>query len=295
MYGRTRPTPGSVVEIPIASIRPSPYQMRRVFAQGPLNDLAASIQENGLLQPVTVRDIGSGQFQLIAGERRLRACRLAGQATIRAQILSANDTKAALLCMVENLQREELHFFEEAEGYASLVHVHGMTQEQVAERLGMKQSTVANKLRLLRLPPAVREVIMRADLTERHARALLRLPNEREQLRIAMEASDKGLTVKATELLVEEFLHPPQEEDLSPEDAASPQEGGKVLSVERMRRAYGDWRLLSNTVLSAVEKMRTAGVPVVYHMDDLGDQIELRVTLPKTEARREARRKGAGA
>lgn len=292
MYGRPRPTPGAVLELPISAIRPSPYQMRRVFAQGPLNDLAASIQENGLLQPVTVRDIGSGQFQLIAGERRLRACRLAGQATIRAQVLSANDTKAALLCMVENLQREELHFFEEAEGYASLVHVHGMTQEQVAERLGMKQSTVANKLRLLRLPPSVREVVMRGDLTERHARALLRLPTEREQLRVVMEVTEQGMTVKATEALVEDVLHPPLEPEQPPVEE---EDNNKVISVERVRRVYGDWRLLSNTVLAAVEKMRTAGVPVVYRMDDLGDQVELRVTLPKEENSRVLRRRGAGA
>ena len=202
MYGRTRPTPGSVVEIPIASIRPSPYQMRRVFAQGPLNDLAASIQENGLLQPVTVRDIGSGQFQLIAGERRLRACRLAGQATIRAQILSANDTKAALLCMVENLQREELHFFEEAEGYASLVHVHGMTQEQVAERMGKSRPAVTNTLRLLALPEDLLQLVEEGTLSAGHARAILGAPTQALQREAAKHVVERGLSVRQTEALV---------------------------------------------------------------------------------------------
>ncbi len=270
----TTPCSKEIQELPIASIQPSPYQARRTFSSQALQELALSIRQHGLLQPISVRALPGGRYQLIAGERRLRACRLIGQATIRAVVLSVDEHQAALLCMVENLQREGLHFFEEAEGFASLIRVHGLTQEQVAERLGKQQSTIANKLRLLRLPQQVREIIIRCGLSERHARALLRLPNASLQLQIAQRIAAEGLNVRATDTLVERIL-----QELMPlEEADEPTTG-------RVRRAYGDWRLLNNAIKTSVNQMVTAGLPVQYFLRDAGDNMEILVLVPKNAHR----------
>ena len=270
----TTPCSKEIQELPIASIQPSPYQARRTFSSQALQELALSIRQHGLLQPISVRALPGGRYQLIAGERRLRACRLIGQATIRAVVLSVDEHQAALLCMVENLQREGLHFFEEAEGFASLIRVHGLTQEQVAERLGKQQSTIANKLRLLRLPQQVREIVIRCGLSERHARALLRLPNASMQLQIAQRIAAEGLNVRATDTLVERIL-----QELMPlEEAEEPASG-------RVRRAYGDWRLLNNAIKTSVNQMVTAGLPVQYFLRDAGDNMEILVLVPKNAHR----------
>ena len=270
----TTPCSKEIQELSIASIQPSPYQARRTFSSQALQELALSIRQHGLLQPISVRALPGGRYQLIAGERRLRACRLIGQATIRAVVLSVDEHQAALLCMVENLQRERLHFFEEAEGFASLIRVHGLTQEQVAERLGKQQSTIANKLRLLRLPQQVREIVIRCGLSERHARALLRLPNAAMQLQIAQRIASEGLNVRATDTLVERIL-----QELMPlEEADEPASG-------RVRRAYGDWRLLNNAIKTSVNQMVTAGLPVQYFLRDAGDNMEILVLVPKNAHR----------
>ena len=270
----TTPCSKEIQELSIASIQPSPYQARRTFSSQALQELALSIRQLGLLQPISVRALPGGRYQLIAGERRLRACRLIGQASIRAVVLSVDEHQAALLCMVENLQREGLHFFEEAEGFASLIRVHGLTQEQVAERLGKQQSTIANKLRLLRLPQQVREIVIRCGLSERHARALLRLPNASMQLQIAQRIASEGLNVRATDTLVERIL-----QELMPLDEAEEPASGRV------RRAYGDWRLLNNAIKTSVNQMVTAGLPVQYFLRDAGDNMEILVLVPKNAHR----------
>jgi ParB family chromosome partitioning protein len=270
----TTPCSKEIQELSIASIQPSPYQARRTFSSQALQELALSIRQHGLLQPISVRALPGGRYQLIAGERRLRACRLIGQASIRAVVLSVDEHQAALLCMVENLQREGLHFFEEAEGFASLIRVHGLTQEQVAERLGKQQSTIANKLRLLRLPQQVREIVIRCGLSERHARALLRLPNASMQLQIAQRIASEGLNVRATDTLVERIL-----QELMPLDEADEPASGRV------RRAYGDWRLLNNAIKTSVNQMVTAGLPVQYFLRDAGDNMEILVLVPKNAHR----------
>ena len=270
----TTPCSKEIQELSIASIQPSPYQARRTFSCQALQELALSIRQLGLLQPISVRALPGGRYQLIAGERRLRACRLIGQASIRAVVLSVDEHQAALLCMVENLQREGLHFFEEAEGFASLIRVHGLTQEQVAERLGKQQSTIANKLRLLRLPQQVREIVIRCGLSERHARALLRLPNASMQLQIAQRIASEGLNVRATDTLVERIL-----QELMPLDEAEEPASGRV------RRAYGDWRLLNNAIKTSVNQMVTAGLPVQYFLRDAGDNMEILVLVPKNAHR----------
>jgi ParB family chromosome partitioning protein len=156
--------------IPVDYIRPNPYQPRRVFSEESLNELAQSIKRYGLLQPIAVRKLSQNYYEIIAGERRWRAVCRAGFTHIKAVVQSAIDEDSAMIALIENLQRENLHFFEEAEGYMSLMKEHGLTQEELARRLGKNQSTVANKMRILKLPAAVKDQISQYKLSERHAR-----------------------------------------------------------------------------------------------------------------------------
>lgn len=218
--------------IPIASVKTNPYQPRKSFSQEALAELAASIRRYGLLQPITVRK-SRGSYELIAGERRLRASKLAGMSTIKAVIIPGMaDRDSAMLAMIENLQRENLSFFEEAEGYQSLIRGHGMTQEELARRLSKNQSTVANKLRILKLPAKVRERIIHHGLTERHARTLLRLHDEAAQLTMIDRIVREGLSVKATESLVEKELMRLYD---SPEDETAVKKQGEDIA-ESVRR-----------------------------------------------------------
>ena len=195
-----------VARIPIEAIRPNPYQPRRVFAQEALEELCASIKQYGLLQPISVRKAGNDAYELIAGERRLRACRMAGMTAIDAIVFSAYEQDSAVIAMMENLQRENLHYMEEAEGYQNLIRDHGLSQDQLARRLGKNQSTIANKMRILKLPLTVKRMLLQYNLTERHARALLRLHDEEMQIKIVNVIVQQNLNVKATEDLVERTL-----------------------------------------------------------------------------------------
>ena len=195
-----------VARIPIEAIRPNPYQPRRVFAQEALEELCASIKQYGLLQPISVRKAGNDAYELIAGERRLRACRMAGLTTIDAIVFSAYEQDSAVIAMMENLQRENLHYMEEAEGYQNLIRDHGLSQDELARRLGKNQSTIANKMRILKLPLTVKRMLLQYNLTERHARALLRLHDEEMQVKIVNVIVQQNLNVKATEDLVERTL-----------------------------------------------------------------------------------------
>ena len=173
----------AVQELPLNDIRPNPYQPRRQFSEGELAELADSIRRYGVLQPIVVRS-GDEGLELVAGERRLRACKMLGLDTIPAVVRDLSDEDLAVLALVENLQREDLHFLEEAQGYQRLLEEFGLTQEELAKRIGKSQSTIANKIRLLKLSPPVQDFISREIISERHARALLKLPGEEEQLAI---------------------------------------------------------------------------------------------------------------
>ena len=160
----------NICYIDIDSIRPNPYQPRKQFSKGALEELCESIQQYGVIQPVNVRKISSNKYELVAGERRLRAAVMAGLKEIPAIVININDNDSAVLALIENLQREDLNYLEEAEGYSSLINEHGLTQEDLARKIGKSQSTVANKIRLLRLPPLVKKILSDNNLTERHAR-----------------------------------------------------------------------------------------------------------------------------
>lgn len=255
-----------VLRLPTDKIDPNPNQPRRIFEAEALAGLAASIAENGLINPITVRGVGGGRFELIAGERRLQAVRLLGLSHIGAIVEKVDTESSAVAALVENLQRQQLGLFEEAEGIAALIRRQSMTQQQVAARLGVAQSTVANKLRLLRLPEKTREKIVALNLTERHARALLPLlPDEGLMEKALAEVEGKSLNVAKTEELVKELLDPPR------------QKGRRVLLLR-------DLRIFFNTVEKAVKTMREAGVSVNTEREEQESCYRYVITVPKLPA-----------
>ncbi|MGE5494903.1 MAG: nucleoid occlusion protein [Burkholderiales bacterium] len=255
--------------IPVDYIRPNPYQPRRVFSEESLNELAQSIKQYGLLQPITVRKLSHNYYEIIAGERRWRAVCKAGFTHIKAVVQPAVDEDSALIALIENLQREDLHFFEEAEGYQSLMKEHGLTQEELARRLGMNQSTVANKMRILKLPASVKELVTAYRLSERHARALLRLHNEEAQLKVLRDIKQKNLSVKLTEDLVEKMLSRIYGEE--PAD----------LSRQNVVCIMRDYRIYINTIKKALSRIKKSGVKVSYQASESKDKVSISIELAK--------------
>lgn len=199
-------TANRVIEIPICSISPNPAQPRVIFDDYELSQLAVSIQQNGILQPLTVRRLENGiSYELIAGERRLRACKLLNMNYVPCIVIETTNKDSAILAVVENLQRSELNYMEEAYAIKNLIDYYNLTQEETAARLGIAQSTIANKLRLLKLSDEEKAMVLRFKLNERQARALLRLPNERRKA--AIEAISTGqLNTAQTDRYIDELL-----------------------------------------------------------------------------------------
>ena len=253
-----------VLQLPAAEIRPNPRQPRRVFDEAGLRELAASIRAHGVLQPLTVRRTAEG-WELIAGERRLRASRLAGLETVPCIESAAGDEESALLALIENLQRQDLHYFEEAAAIGDYIHRTGITQEEAARQLGRSPSALANKLRLLRLSPACREQLVKSGLTERHARCLLRLEDEPERLTALKYIADHQLNVAQTEQYVDRLL-----EDIQ---SAPP--------AKRRTFILKDVRLFLNSVDRGLRLIREAGVDAQTKRDETEDAILLTIRIPK--------------
>ncbi len=260
----------TALKIPVAEISPNPHQPRTAFDGEALDSLADSIRRYGLLQPVSVRKTENG-YELIAGERRLRAARMAGMREIPALVYRVDGEASAELALMENLLREDLGIFETAAAMARLVSEYGLTQEEIASRLSVSQSYVANKLRLLRFDEKTRARILSAALTERHARALLRLPETLWET--ALSRIEKGkLNVAATEKLIEEML------------AAA--EGKKEKRPRaRMRGALRDIRLFYNSVDRAMAMVRRCGVKVESRREEEENEIRLIISIPKNTPR----------
>lgn len=255
-----------VVEIPIENIVPNPYQPRKVFSQSALEELSNSIRVYGILQPITVR-VKDEKYELIAGERRFRAAKLANLTVIPAIINNMSDEYSAVLALLENLQREDLNFIEEAMGYENLIKEHDFTQQQLAEKLGKNQSTIANKLRILRLPSDIKIKLVENNLTERHARALLKLPNE-ELIKDVLDKIIKNeLTVKKTEKLIKDIL-----EDL--QETEEPEKKQNVKSSMAIR-------IYLNTMKQAFDAIIGTGIEAKYNEVDKGDYMEVVVKIPK--------------
>ena len=256
-----------VLQLPAAEIRPNPRQPRRVFDEAGLRELAASIRAHGVLQPLTVRRTAEG-WELIAGERRLRASRLAGLETVPCIESAAGDEESALLALIENLQRQDLHYFEEAAAIGDYIRRTGITQEEAARRLGRSPSALANKLRLLRLSPACREQLMQRCLTERHARCLLRLENESERLAAIQYIADRQLNVAQTEQYIERRLAALQ---------ATPPAGRRTFILK-------DVRLFLNSVDHGLRLIRSAGVDAACNRQETEEDILLTIRIPKQRA-----------
>lgn len=265
MYAEKRCS--QVLYLPVDSIRPNPYQPRREMERAALEELAKSIRQYGLMQPVVVRQINDRDFELIAGERRLRACRMADMREIPAVVMRAGGTDSAVMALIENIQRENLGYIEEAEAFCTLLSEHGLTQEELAERLGKTQSTVANKIRILKLSPEIRRILKENSLSERHARALLRIPDEKAKLRALNVIVSKGLNVEKSEELISRMLN---------QDGA-PKEPETVKNI----RAFRDVRIFSNTISQAVDMMKRSGIAAESSRTENDEYIEYTIKIPK--------------
>lgn len=264
-------TKGKVVEndestlvqyISVKDIQPNPNQPRKIFKEEDLASLAQSISEVGLLQPITVRRAGF-HWELIAGERRLRACQVAGLEHIPAIIMEVNMEQSSTLALVENIQRQNLDFMEEAQAIGNIITKYGLSQEEVSRQLGKSQSAVANMLRLLRLSPRVVETLRLGNCTQRHARALLKLQNEDLQLKVLEKVLEKKLNVSQTEELIAQILTPPLPKGQAP----------KLI--------LRDVRLFLNTVNKSLDIMRTAGVDAVCEKQEDEEGILLKIRIPR--------------
>jgi len=251
-----------VLFLPVSNIAPNPTQPRSSFSRTGLEELSASIAQHGILQPLSVRRTDSGGYELISGERRLRAAVLAGLTEVPCILISADETQSSILALMENIQRRDLDFLEEAQALQALLQATGQTQEALARQIGKSQSSVANKLRLLKLTPTALRLLRDAGLSERHARALLRLELPVQQEAAARHAAEHHLTVSQTESYVEALLHP------------APKRNQPTFLLK-------DVRLFLNTLAKNLKLIQSAGVPADCQRQDLEHEILLTIRIPR--------------
>ncbi|MBO5637947.1 MAG: ParB/RepB/Spo0J family partition protein [Acidaminococcaceae bacterium] len=262
-----------VLQVPLSRIVPNPYQPRKEFESEALSELADSIRQYGVLQPLLVAPGEGGNYILIAGERRLRASIMAGLGTVPVIVSEYTTQQIAEIAMIENLQRKDLHYLEEAEGYETLVNTFHLTQEAMAIRVGKKQSTIANKLRLLKLPASVREVLHESELTERHARVLLKLETEEAQKTILKKVLKDHLNVKQTEALVEKYL----------------KEEGKENKKKPRVIIVNDVRIYLNSIREVMETVKRSGIPSSMEQDMDGDDVVVTLRIKNVKKRKDSK------
>lgn len=250
-----------VVKVPIEKIFPNPYQPRKNFDDTALEELSDSIAQYGVLQPLLVTPADGGRYLLIAGERRLRAARIAKLEEVPVIISEYTPQQIAEIALIENLQREDLHYLEEAEGYEQLMSQFHLTQEAMAARVGKNQSTIANKLRLLRLSIAVRKVLVDAGLSERHARALLKLDDDTKRLETLEVIITRNYSVRQTEEYINKLLEDKQ------------QEKRKRLVI------VNDVRIYLNSIKQVVSAIKNVGIPVNMEHSIDGDDVVINVRI----------------
>ena len=259
-----------LVEVNVASIHPTPYQPRATFDEESIAELAQSIQQVGLLQPLLVRKVDDG-YELVAGERRLRAVTSLGMEKVACIVQQdIEDESSAMMALIENLQREDLHYLEEAQCYQKLLETYGLTQEELANRLGKSQSSIANKLRLLKLSDEVKAAMTEKRLSERHARALLKLTDDKQRLDAVERIAEKGLSVKETEQMVEKTLNKAYDEK---QDGAKPR--------PKLMRIVRDYRLFMNTINQAVNQLRESGMTVEVEQSDRADGVDIKISVTR--------------
>ena len=248
---------GRVVFLPARAIRPNPAQPRKIFRQEALEELAESIRRHGILQPLSVRRVGNS-YELIAGGRRLRAAQLAGLTEIPCIVMTMDDKESGMAALVENLQRQDLDFIEEARGISYLMERWSMSQEQAARIIGKSQSSVANKLRILRHSAKVLEALRAAQLTERHARALLKLPTEEEKFRAIAVIVQQEMSVARTERYIDE-----------------------LLSVQEKKVPKANVGAFLNHLNQSLARIQRSGICAVSERRETDSQIVLTITIPK--------------
>ena len=261
-----------LMDLPVEKIRPNPYQPRTTFDEASIAELAQSIRQVGLLQPLLVRKVGE-TFELVAGERRLRAVTSLQMEKVACIIQQeVMDETSAVMALIENLQREDLHFLEEAQCYSSLLETYNLTQEQLADKLGKSQSSIANKLRLLKLSDEVKSKMVEAHLSERHARALLKLNDDKTRLDMVEKINERSLSVKETEQIVERTLNRQYDEKT---DGAKP----RPVIIRLVR----DYRIFMNTINDAVSALRESGMTVEVEQVDRADGVDISVKVTRKQ------------
>jgi len=258
-----------VIYISLEEISRNPFQPRREFDEVEIKDLARSIEIYGVLQPIVVRKAREG-YQLIAGERRYRACRMIGTSTIPAIVQEMSDKQAAEVSLIENLQRKDLNYMEEAGAYAQLISEFGLTQEELAQKVGRSQSAIANKLRLLRLTKELRCLIVPETITERHARALLKLNSVEVQKEVLLAIYEKDLNVKETEEIVENLR-----QNNIPQEINHTGHGQQVSIVIR------DARIFINTIKETVKRAKQIGLDMCMIETERDEEYEIVIRVPK--------------
>ncbi|GGH80322.1 ParB family chromosome partitioning protein [Pullulanibacillus pueri] len=254
-----------VKDILVENIIPNRYQPRTVFNEEKIEELAHTIETHGLIQPIVIRQYEENKYEIIAGERRWRAANYLGWKTVPAIIKEYDDAQTAAVALIENLQREELTAIEEAMAYAKLMDIHGLTQESLAQKLGKGQSTIANKLRLLKLPTSVQNALLEKKISERHARALILLKNDPEkQEKVLNEIIEKELNVKQTELRIKSLI-----------EKVEKQKPKRRLSLSK------DMRIAVNTIRQSVGMVSDTGLKVDTNEEDLGDYYQFTIRIPK--------------
>lgn len=255
-----------IVYLPLGEITPNPDQPRKNFEPNAMRELAGSISRYGILQPLSVRRRGSG-YELVSGERRLRAAKLVGLKDVPCIVLDVDSQESSILALVENLQRKDLDFIEEAEGLYRLVNINGYKQEEVARLVGLSQSAVSNKLRILKLSPDLLFLIRDTGLTERHARALLKLEDDQDRLEVFEQIIKRNLNVANTEEFIDNYLL---------------KKGQKIKTPNKPVYVLKDVRLFINTLTRGMSMMQQSGIDAKCGRDETEQEIILTIKIPKT-------------
>jgi ParB family chromosome partitioning protein len=255
-----------IVKIDLKKITPNRYQPREVFKDETLEELKESIKSYGIIQPISVRKLNSDNYEIIAGERRYKAAKMAGLMEIPSIIIEIEEKDSANIALIENIQREDLNFIEEANAYKKIMKEFGLTQEDLAKKIGKKQSTIANKVRILKLPENIKEKLLKNDLTERHGRALLKIKDNEIQEEIINKVVDKNLNVKETEKLIK-----------SVEDKINKEEKPNKQNI----RNFINYKIYINTIKNAYKEIVKTGINAKFEEKDKDDYIEVKVKIPK--------------
>lgn len=263
-----------VIKLPIDKIKPNRFQPRTIFDDEKIEELSRTIHTHGVIQPIVVRSTADNEYEIIAGERRYRAMKKLQWTEVPAIVRDLNDKETASIALIENLQREELTAIEEAVAYQKLLELHELTQEALAQRLGKGQSTVANKLRLLKLPEEVKQAILKRDITERHARALIAVKDHTLQLQMLQQTVDNDWNVRHLEEQIHLLLHPKEAE----------QEEVAVKKAKPKRKAISkDLRIALNTIKQSLSMVTKSGITVKTEEEDTEEYYQITVKFPKNK------------